>query len=161
MVIPFSVVTYYIIVGTYVLCEQYPGGSLGGSTAGRMRISGILLPDCASAFQGGHRGYRSVGGGSPVERLLQCVDLSAQSGLTAAADRTEKYPDQQPDDEFHADRCGSYRSSADGGSDQICSYCSIFRADYVYVSSGAEIFQSGRYAWITERLRSLSVSGIS
>ncbi len=67
MVVPFSVVTYYIIVGRTFFNKQYPGGSLGGGAAGWMWIPWILLQDCASAFQSRYRCYCPVGSSRTVE----------------------------------------------------------------------------------------------
>ena len=141
MVLPFSVVPYYIIVGRTFFSNSIPE-----------ELWEAAQLDGCGYLKGDPRGNRAVGGGRPVEFVFQRTDLSAQRCAAAAAAGASEYPDLESDDQLDVLGRRGRGGEADGGSDQIRCDRGVLGADHVYVSVCTEVLQSGRDGRFRERL---------
>lgn len=94
MVLPFSVIAYYIIVArtffqSSLPAELWDAAQIDG--CGNLRY---FFHHCAAAFQGDYLRHRPVGGGGALEQLFQRPDLLAHGGSISIAAGDAQHPDQ-------------------------------------------------------------------
>ncbi len=152
MVVPFSVVTYYIIVGRTFFNNSIPEDLWEAAQLDGCGYLGfffkIVLP-LSKAVIAVIALWAAVGQWNSYFNALIYIRSESLQPLQIVA---SKHSGRQSDHECHEYRRCSRRGKADGRPHQIRDHRGFLRADHVYVPVSAEILQSGCYARITKRL---------